>query len=277
MAKNENGGIDKEQLEQLEKEAERKIFKFSGKVYVDRLNSLLEDNKYLVFYTLLLFGIIVLLVIGYFRMADKITIRVDIPPKIYRTGTIYVGSETANKTFFRIWGDYIVDQLGNFGPYSIRKHVDNVLYMFDPDKVLKYQTQFQELAEYAKSNLVTHEFTPEIVSVDDSGDYEAKGVAKNIVGDNISTTYEYCRYRLKFDIRDYHLFVEDVGIECKPIRKSLYDEKITKLKRKKRKEFVEDIKSAEELIKQEKKDIEDAVESAKSGDVNAEGGSDGKM
>jgi len=205
----------------LEKEAEKRIF-FSGKNYIDRLNSLLEDNKYLVFFSFILIIVLFILIIGYFNLSKKITISVEIPPKLYRTGTLYIGSQKANKLFYDVWGRYVVSEIANYSPYNIKEKIKKVSFMFDPQKLVKVKVQFIKLENEVINNLVTHTFIPTKTYVDDNGNFVQEGIGKSVLGDNLSVIYEKCKYKVKFKIEDYHLFIENMNINCTPIDKEDY-------------------------------------------------------
>ena len=212
---------DIKKIKELEKESEKKIF-FSGKVYIDRLMKAIEDNRILAFITLALIIIIFMLIVGYISLSKKISVTIDLPPKIYTEGKIGVGMYNANALFYKVWGRYIVENLGNYTPYTIHSKVDEIKYLLSPDFFLKGSEELNALADYAKNNLITHEFmlTEEKI---EGPIYAANGIGVTTVGDNLSKVYEKCSYKVKFKISNYRIFVDNLSIKCSPISKEEYE------------------------------------------------------
>lgn len=190
----------------------------SGKRYLDQLDYLLERNRLLIFFALFQIAVIIMLIVGYFGLKKDLVLRVDIPPKLYQTGTLYVGSIKANDLYYKVWGEYLVRQFANFSSDTIGKHLNNVLYMLDPDKVTFYQHLFAKKLQSVTENQMVREFTQTSISVkSDSGEngvVTIKGVAKENIGNGLSISYKKCIYTLKMKVENYHLFVESIDEKC---------------------------------------------------------------
>lgn len=237
--------------EYVEKEIKKKMF-FSGKIYIDRLYQLLEDNKYLVFFSFFQIVVIIILILGYFNLTNKIKIQIELPPKLYQTGTLYVGSQKANKLYYQVWGEYVINKLSNYSPYNIRENLKKISYMFDPQKLVKIKSKFFELEQETIDNLITHTFIPIKKEVKKDGIFYEEGIGKSVLGNNLSITYENCKYQVKFKIDDYHLFIEGLLIDCKPITKDKYDEFLTKFQKEKKLEKRKKIIELEKQLKENK-------------------------
>ena len=204
----------------------------SGKRYLDQLDYLIERNRLLIFFVLFQIAVIIMLIIGYLGLKKDLVLRVDIPPKFYQTGMLYVGSMKANDLYYKVWGEYLVRELANFSPDTIGKHLNNVLYMLDPDKVTFYQHLFAKKLQSVTENQMVREFIPSTVSVEsdngENGTVIVKGVAKENIGNGLSISYKKCTYTLKMKIENYHLFVESIDEQCIEIPLSEFQKSIAK-------------------------------------------------
>ncbi|WP_456470004.1 TraE/TraK family type IV conjugative transfer system protein [Caminibacter sp.] len=223
--------------QEVEKELKKPIYKIIGKEYVDRVYAVLTENRYLTFMSFIFIIIIIYLLVSISKLEEKIKISVEIPPKIYQTGQIYIGYEKANSLFYKLWGEYVAREIGNYSPVDIDEKIKKVLYLFAPERIIKAQADFNSFADNIKNNLITNTFTPYKVRGNNKGEVVVEGLSHKKVGANLLNETYLCLYKMKFKIVDYHLFLEKFITDCKKINKEVekaYLEEIKKEERKKK-------------------------------------------
>ena len=225
---------NKNKSEYVEKELKKSYYKIIGKEYVDRIYSVLIENKYLTFMSFIFIVIIVYLLISISKLEEKIKISVEIPPKIYQTGKIYVGYEEANDLFYKLWGEYVAREIGNYSPVNIDEKINKVLYLFAPSQIIKAQSDFLKFAKNVKNNLITNTFIPYKTKANKNGEVIVEGLAHQSVGNNLLNKTFLCKYNMKFKIEDYHLFLYKFITDCKQISKTEEQEYIKNIKKEKK-------------------------------------------
>jgi len=222
--------------EYIEKELKKPIYKVIGKEYIDRIYSVIVENKYLTFLSLILIVIIFYFLTAISSLEEKIKIQVQIPPKLYRTGTIYIGYQTANSLFYKLWGEYVAREIGNYSPVDVDERIKKVIYLFAPDKIIKAQAEFIKFAKDVQKNMVTSVFTPYKVTADDKGNVVVEGLKHKTLGANLLNEIYICSYNMKFVIRDYHLFLDSLVNNCQLINKAEEKAYLERIKKEKREE-----------------------------------------
>ena len=210
---------DKEKTKKVESELKKPIYKVIGKEYVDRIYSVIVENKYLTFLSAFFLIVIFYFLSSISSLEKKIQLQVEIPPKIYQTGTIYIGYEKANGLFYKLWGEYVAREIGNYSPVNINKKLQKVIYLFSPQKIIKAKADFINFSKDVQKNLITNNFTPYRVSADNKGNVKVEGLSHKTVGANLLNQNYLCTYKLHFIIKDYHLFITSLINKCKLINK----------------------------------------------------------
>ena len=163
-----------------------------------------------------------MLLIGYKNLEEKIEIKVEIPPKPYHTGTVYIGYDKAISLFYKVWGEYVVNEIANYSPVDIDEKVKRIVLLFSPDKIIKANADFMAFSKNIKNNLITHTFKEYKSSASKKGEVVVEGLGIKTLGANLSTQYQVCKYYLKFTMEDYHLFLKSFRTDCKPVSKDEY-------------------------------------------------------
>jgi hypothetical protein len=229
---------EKNKSKEVEKELKKPIYKVIGKEYVDRIYSVITENKYLTYMSIFLLIIIFYFLMAISKLEEKINIKVEIPPKLYQTGQIYVGYEKANDLFFKLWGEYVAKEIGNYSPVDIDEKIKHILYLFAPERIVKANADFLEFAKNIKQNMISNTFTPYKVKGNSKGEVVVEGLAhKNVGADLLKETY-LCMYKMKFKIVDYHIFLDKFITDCKKVNKEMERAYIKEIKKEKRKEMI---------------------------------------
>jgi hypothetical protein len=202
----------------------------SGQEYLDKLDELIHKNKILWFFTIFQIIAILFLLIGYFSLKENIAIRVDLPPKIYQTGTLLIGSQKANDLYYKVWGQFAVEIASNYSPETVEKKYNQLSFLLNPEKVSKHMNKFLEKIQNVQRNLITHEFVrgPTVVKLfngKNKANVKIVGIATKNVGNGLELEYELCEYNVGMSIDNYHLFIDAFREKCQTITKKQYDTK----------------------------------------------------
>lgn len=235
MSNNTNKNDEKKKTETIDKELKKPIYKIIGKEYVDRIYSVITENKYLTYLSIFFLIVIIYLLIAISKLESKINIQVEIPPKIYQQGTIYVGYRKANALFYKIWGEYVARTIGNFSPVNIDNQINKILYLFDPNKIIKIKAEFLRFSKNVKTNLISNTFTPYKVTGTNNGLVTVEGLATKELGADLMKKDLLCSYKMQFKIIDYHLFLENLVTNCKQISKQEKESYLKEIKKEQKK------------------------------------------
>ncbi|CAA6804714.1 MAG: TraE-like protein [uncultured Campylobacterales bacterium] len=202
----------------------------SGNSYLDKLDNILHRNKLLWLFFTIQFAVIIILIIGYINLKGSVVVHIEIPPKIYDSGQLRIGSKKADKLYFRMWGRYIVENMSSYNADTIENKYSETLYMLHPSIITKYKHKFTEKIDIVKSNLIKNDFflvdSNTYVSEEfSSATFKANGVSKLNVGDGLATEYQSCTYEISMKLEGYHLFVNDLQENCKTISEIQFDTK----------------------------------------------------
>jgi len=229
---------NKKKTKDIEKELKKPIYKVIGGEYVDRIYTVITENKYLTYMTIVLFIVIFFFLITISKLEEKIKIQVEIPPKIYQTGKIYIGYKKANGLFYKLWGEYVAREIGNYSPVNIDDKVQKVLYLFAPNKIVKAEADFLNFSKNIKDNLITNDFTPYKTNANQNGVVNVEGLSHKTIGANLLNETYLCTYKMKFITNDYHLFLSKFITDCKQISKKAEKDYLKQIKQEKRAEKI---------------------------------------
>jgi hypothetical protein len=171
---------------------------------------------------------------GYLNLKGDNVIKIDLPPEIYKAGTLYVGSVKGNNLYYEVWGHYIAKLVSNFTPANIEGNIQKVIYILEPTFYTKNKHLLVEKMDYVKNNMVKREFVmtkKEFTGDDTSKVMKITGIATDIVGDNLVVTNSSCTYEVGMTIRDYHLFVDAIRESCQEIDDELYQTSMANYKK----------------------------------------------
>lgn len=199
----------------------------SGSKYLDKLDNILHRNKLLWLFFTIQFAVIIILIIGYLNLKGSVVVHVEIPPKLYDSGQLRIGSKKADKLYFKMWGRYIVEHMASYTPDTIENKYSETLYMLHPAVITKYRSKFINKIDLVKKNLITNKFF--LVDFNtyakdnfSTAIFKAHGVSKLNVGDGLSIEYQSCTYEVSMKLEGYHLFVDKLEEICKPISENQF-------------------------------------------------------
>ena len=139
-----------------------------------------------------------------------------VPPQI--TKEFWVERDRVAPEYMEQMGVFIATLVGNLSPGNAEFNV-NMLIKHYLDPARKHPEAVRELlgqAAYIKKNNITQAFFPSSVSVVDAGNMKVRVEGSNVV--NIGTARvsgERVSYLIRFNARDYKLYVEEFSIETR--------------------------------------------------------------
>jgi len=181
--------------------------------WIRNWKSALAENFFLRSVTLLL-GIS--LVITTLMLSVKNERILLVPPQM--TKEFWIERDRVSPEYVEQMGVFIATLVGNLSPANAEFNV-NMLVKHYLDPGSKNPEAMRELlgqAAYIKKNNITQAFFPSSISIVDSANMKVRVEGSNII--NIGTARisgEKVSYLIKFNARDYKLYVEEFMIESK--------------------------------------------------------------
>ncbi len=139
-----------------------------------------------------------------------------VPPQITRE--FWVERDRVAPEYLEQMGVFVATLVGNLSPGNAEFNV-NMLIKHYLDPARKHPEAVRELlgqAAYIKKNNITQAFFPSSISVVDRGNMKVRVEGSNVV--NIGTARvsgERVSYLIRFNARDYKLYVEEFAIETR--------------------------------------------------------------
>ena len=181
--------------------------------WIRNWKSALAENFFLRSVTLLL-GIS--LVITTLMLSIKNERILLVPPQM--TKEFWIERDRVSPEYIEQMGVFIATLVGNLSPGNAEFNVNMLIkHYLDPGR--NNPEAMRELlrqAAYIKKNNITQAFFPSSISIVDSANMRVRVEGSNII--NIGTTRisgEKVSYLIKFNARDYKLYVEEFTIESK--------------------------------------------------------------
>jgi hypothetical protein len=196
--------------------------KISGRRYLDDIGEYIETHKKdaltkLIFGTLLVLG-----VIGYMNITKKLTMTMEIPTTIRESGTLQVGYNGANDLYFKVWGQYFVDEYTSLEPRNASKKLTALLSMIDSEKAIFYRPLFEKKKNHIKTNKIVQKYTPSPSSEkilpqkqDGMTIFHSQGLMVETIGR--VKIKKSCKYNIGLSVENYSLMFRLVSEECKKI------------------------------------------------------------
>lgn len=195
--------------------------KRQGDSWLDKLDKAMAENSKMALFLLLQLFVIFLLVIGYMKMVNKLEVRVELPKTIKESGTIIVGKDFANETYFKMWGREDIEEISTFNPKTIK---DKMIYLKNRMYPPYYYKNVRLLQKYEKevaTNLVSQKFTfsKDDIVVKMSGKNAAtvsvKGFYSKLLDEEKVINAKECTYQLGYLMKGGHIYVQSFKTNCK--------------------------------------------------------------
>lgn len=193
-----------------------------GLNWLDELDNLIKTNGKLTLILIMQFIVIVILVIGYMKMIDKINVTVELPKTIKEEGIVTVGKEYADNKFFKMWFREDIEIISTFNHYDIKEKMEYVKNRMYPPYYYKYIQIFKEYEAQTSKNLVSQKFTfdkkdimTQYYSEGEKAKMSIKGFYSKSIGDDIVVDAQPCEYKIGYLIKGGHIYVETFKTNCK--------------------------------------------------------------
>lgn len=193
----------------------------AGKEYEDANATLFETNKILWKMILIETFVILALVFGYLNLKETVSVRLDMPSKIYQSKdlTIRRGLNWADASYYEVWGRAMAEEISDFSVDNIGEKFAILQKTMRPSQALKKDKEIQDFTRSAIQNRISQDFT--VMHVAEPSEIEKgkfrvvfNGVAAQKVGTKEMPRKE-CSYSIDLKIyEDGVLYVEDFGTNC---------------------------------------------------------------
>jgi hypothetical protein len=196
--------------------------KVVGRQYLDEIGGYIETHKKDAF-TKLIFGtLLVLGVIGYMNITKKLTMTMEIPSTIRESGTLKVGYQDANDLYFKVWGQWFVDEYSSLEPKNASKKLTMLLSLVDAEKAVLYRPLFEKKKNHIKTNKITQKYIPtpssEVILKNKQNGltiFHSEGLMIEKIGR--VEIRKSCKYNIGLSVDNYTLIFGLVSEECKKI------------------------------------------------------------
>jgi hypothetical protein len=194
--------------------------KVVGRKYLDDIGEYIDAHKKDATIKLVLVVIIVILTLGYFRLSRNIEMTLEIPPILRETGTLKVGYQEANDLYFKVWGQYFVDEYTSLDHKNASKKLNKLLAMIEAKKAVLYQPKLEKKANYIISNKINQRYTHsdeyiESKIQDGYTIFHSEGLLEERIG-RVSIK-KSCEYNIGMRVQDHSLLFGLISENCKKI------------------------------------------------------------
>ena len=168
--------------------------------------------------------VIMVLTFSFFSLKETVRVSVELPAKfIYKySPVVLAGIKGANVTYYKLWGRYLTEEIGNVNPVNIDKKINLLIQTFYPPSYVKEKSVLQKLTQAIKENLITQTFQileikSKILKKEDDLIKELEltvtGKAVQKIGKTKKIT-KMCAYKYKMKFIEGKLYVEKIGTNC---------------------------------------------------------------
>ncbi|SMP89703.1 TraE protein [Epsilonproteobacteria bacterium SCGC AD-311-C15] len=194
----------------------------TGKNWLDMLDNLVAENSKMSLFLMVQLLMIVLLIIGYMKMIDKIQVNVELPKTIKESGIIIVGKEYGNDNFFTMWGREDIELISKFNQKTIKDKMEYLKSRMYPPFYYKHEKLFKDYEKQVSSDLISQKFTfarENIVTKSSSSGKEAsifvKGFYDKTIDEEKIINAQPCEYDIGYIIEGGHIYVSSFKTTCK--------------------------------------------------------------
>ncbi len=196
----------------------------SGEEFISKLDKQKSINKLLWRMLIVEAVVILLLAIGYFSLKETVRVKVELPAKfIYKhSPVVLAGIDGANEIYYKMWAEYITEQISSFNEYTIKRKLELLFKTFDPKTLPKTKSVLMKFAKSVQSNLISQKFTLRTAKIVAKREkeglikeciVETEGIAKRKIGENKSIS-KSCVFKYKLAYTKGVIYVEDFYTNC---------------------------------------------------------------
>jgi len=173
---------------------------------------------------LLLSALLIILAIAFLRIKDTTMVTVELPSKvIYKQAPVVVaGINGSNKVYFRLWGNYIIEEVSSFEVNEFPKKILILEKMMRPSQFAFKEKEFSIFLQEIQQNLIAQKYEiietiiTNVVYNDDetisSATVVSDGISNQTVGKN--KTKKECKYSIDLKYVKGVIYVENFGTNC---------------------------------------------------------------
>jgi len=195
-----------------------------GEEFISKTDKDTAVIKYLWKFIILEAIVIVILAISFLLLKETVQVKVELPAKfLYKHSPVVVaGIESANETYYKLWANFLVENIANFDPDSIEEKMLLIKKTMRPSVLNLQDEKLNEFVISLKSNLIKQSFkTSNTIFLKKVGNDETfkiaklrvNGIATQNIGKDIAKTKE-CSYDIEFKYTQGVLNVETFGTNC---------------------------------------------------------------
>jgi len=199
----------------------------SEKIKGEEFISIIDKDKVVVKYlwriVVMLSIAVVILSFAFMSIRETTQVKVELPATfIYKNAPVVVaGIHGANKVYYKLWGEYIVDRLANFSYEDVDKKVSLLEKMMRPTRFVEKEKEINSFIKNLSVNLMKQKYIPSDVNITNVN--ESKGIIRNatVIVNGLAyqsigrkNSKKECKYNVELHYIKGVLYVEDFGTDC---------------------------------------------------------------
>lgn len=189
--------------------------------WLSDLDNTIAENSKLVLILLIQFAVIVLLIVGYMKMADKLTVIVDLPKTIKEEGQVKIGKEYADELFYKMWFREDIEVISDFNHKTIDKKIDYLKNRMYPPYFYKHIRVLKKYQKKTQEDLITQKFNFNKKNIEtklytgNKAKFIVKGFYSKSIDEDVIINAQPCQYEIGYFREGGYTYVETFKTTCK--------------------------------------------------------------
>lgn len=194
--------------------------KVVGRKYLDDIGNYIDTHRKDAMTKLVFVVLLVILALGYFKLSRNMEMTMEVPPVLRETGTLKVGYQEANALYYKVWGQYFVDEYASLDYRNAADKLNKLLGMVEAKKAVLYRPKFEKKVSHIKSNKIEQRYTPSSEKVlpnkqDGYAIFHSEGLLEERIGR--VTIRKSCEYNIGLRVEGYSLLFGLISEKCNKI------------------------------------------------------------
>lgn len=196
--------------------------KQNGQGWLDKLDTVIAENRKLSLFLMVQLFTTGIFVIGYMKLIDKIQVNVELPRIIKEDGIAVVGKEYGNDTFFKMWGREDIENISEFNQKSIKDKMKYLQERMYPPYYYKYEKLLKDYEKQISTDLISQKFTfaqenmeVKVQETGKSASVFVKGFYTKTIDEEEIIKAQPCEYEFGYTIEGGHIYVSSFKTTCK--------------------------------------------------------------
>jgi hypothetical protein len=190
-----------------------------GEEWIDKVDQSAQQNKSVLFFSMVLLAIVAFLVVGYLDLKERLTVVVELPKVISASGKVTMtAAGQTNDKYFEVWAREIIRLGGSYTYKNVDEKYIQIERMLSPEVFEKYAQDFIRFRQSVIDNSVSVEFAPTGFTLTLNDEQNgAQVVVDGTYQKSIGGTIEkagVCKYSFELKVIEGTLYVSSFSSNC---------------------------------------------------------------